>query len=196
MTAKKIAKKKASKKKAAKKTGRKARVTVDWSGLPQSTTQFAELLGVAPGRVSEWIKEGMPAVGGGVRGATTNIYVHQALPWLIPRLRSGYEAEGEQERLAAAKADHQEMVNAEKRQDLVYAHQVAVTFSNAISTLKKTSLSFSSRVSNIVASMDNPAEVREYLLEEVRAFWLDFREELEQLTEEGVTLSSDPDDDD
>jgi hypothetical protein len=195
MTTKKAAKKKASKKKAAKKTtGRKPRTTVDWSSIPLSTTQFAQLLNINPARVSEFTSKGMPACTARVRGSHTNIYLDKALPWVIQRIRRGTEAEGPQERLWTAKARHQELTNAREEKTLVYTHHVAHVFGNAISALKSAAAGFAGRVCNQLAGMDNPAEIRIFLLSESRQFQTAFSDELKKIAEEGVTLADSIDD--
>lgn len=103
----------------------KAKVQMDFhqSVLPKadrdvaaySIADIAELLGVPPGRVSEYIKKGMPAEVDHANAEQTKIYLNKALPWVIQHIRGGADANGAQERLWEAKAQHQELVNEQLR---------------------------------------------------------------------------------
>jgi len=84
---------------------------------PFTPKQFAELLSVNPGRVSEYIKKGMPAEVDHANGCEPKIYLNKALPWVIQHIRGGADGDGPQERLWEAKAQHQELVNERERSE-------------------------------------------------------------------------------
>lgn len=130
-----------------------------------SASQFAELLGVVPASVSQWLDAGMPASRTARQGSRVEIDVTKALPWVLSRR----EPPGSQrERLAKEQADKVALENGVKRRELIHVAQVSDVLSTLAADLAARHDALSGRVANELAGISEPAVIRERLLDEAR----------------------------
>lgn len=134
--------------------------------------EFADLVGKSAKWVGEWIKDGMPAEGGGGRGKPVMIDTVKAIDWLINReikKQVGGEDEDDDRKPRAGTKDGEELltaiakrrkavVEADKAEESVIDLEDAGQFLYAISTLFGNELNgLGARLAPEVAPIDEPA---------------------------------------
>ena len=141
---------------------------------------LAEICGVDPRTVGNWIDEGMPVDGGGGRGRAVEIDTKKVIDWLIVReISKRYgdeEAEGSGGRKGSDEDRALKRLRGEeialrleiKRKEVApvegfmdIALRIASVFASQLDGL-------SSRTCSALAAMDDPAEIRAYLHGETR----------------------------
>ncbi len=145
-----------------------------------TASQFAALLGVTPQAVSQWIDAGMPCKRGKGRGHVVVIDLAAALPWVLARR----EPKGSQrERLAKEQADKVALENAVKRGELIFASQVAEVFSVLSADLASRHDAVPGRLASELAGINEPAVIRERLLDDLRSVRAAFADAIEKLAD-------------
>jgi len=145
-----------------------------------TASQFAELLGVSVQTVTAWIDAGMPCARGRGRGHAVEITPGLALPWVVWRR----EPKGSQrERLAKEQADKVAIENAVKRGELIFASQVAEVFSTLSADLASRHDAVPGRLASELAGINEPAVVRERLLDDLRSVRAAFADAIEKLAD-------------
>lgn len=165
---------------------------------------LADICGVDPRTIGNWIDEGMPIEGGGGRGRAVEIDTKKVIDWLIMReIARRYgddEAEGSggrkgsdedralkrlrgEEIALRLEIKRKEVAPVEGFMDL--ALRIASVFASQLDGL-------SSRTCSDLAAMDDPAEIRAYLHGETRQIRASTAEqlvaEIQQLIEESDEL--------
>jgi phage terminase Nu1 subunit (DNA packaging protein) len=145
--------------------------------LRVNQAKFAEILGKSPEYVRLLSEQGMPAERNGKRGAQVFIHTEKAIAWLVQRERLKVEAElapngatveAETRRLRGAQADLCELEAAEKRGDLVPVEDVQIAISESNVILRGQMEAVASRCCGSLAAMRDAAQIRHYLLGEIR----------------------------
>jgi len=160
--------------------------------LPEfSASTFANLLGVVPSVVTDWIHEGLPCTRVGRRGQLVRVRLEDALPWVIRRR----ETPGSQrERLAKAQADKTELENARRRGELVRTSDVADALARLAADLATRHDGVPGRVASELAGISDPAVIRGRLLDELRAVRGAFADATAQLADAIGAPEADGDD--
>jgi phage terminase Nu1 subunit (DNA packaging protein) len=145
--------------------------------LKVNQSRFAEIVGKSGQYVALLIEQGMPAERSGKRGAAVFIDTGAAIAWLIARERLKVEAElapngetveAETKRLRAAQADLAELEAAEKRGELAPVEDVRIAFSETMVILRMQMEAVASRCAAPLVGRTSAAEIRAYLLGEIR----------------------------
>jgi len=145
--------------------------------LKVNQTKFAEIIGKSSEYVRVLVEQGMPAERSGKRGAAVLIHTEQAIAWIVHRERlkveaelapNGATAEAETKRLRAAQADLAELEAAEKRGELVRAEDVQIAINETMLLLRLQMEAIASRCAAALAGMTDAAQIRHYLLGEIR----------------------------
>ena len=131
-----------------------------------SRNDFAELLGVSGGTVTNWMDAGMPADRTGRQRQVVRITLSKALPWVVSHRET---KGGERERLAAEQADKFALENSRRRGELIYADQVAEVMARIAAELSSRLDAVPGRVAGELAGISDPAVIRQRLLDEHRA---------------------------
>lgn len=141
---------------------------------------FAEICGVDPRTIGNWIDEGMPVQGGGGRGRAVEIETKKAIDWLIVREISRKYGDEESEGSGGRKGtDEDRALKRVRREEISFrlelkrkqaapvdgfmdlALRIASVYASQLDGL-------SSRTCSDLAAMDDPAEIRAYLHGETR----------------------------
>lgn len=140
---------------------------------------FADICGVDPRTVTNWIDEGLPTEGGGGRGRAVEIDTKRAIDWLVAREISrrygedvesndGKKGDDEDRKLKRVRREEIEHRLELKRREagpidgfMDIALRIAGVFSSQLDGL-------SSRTCSDLAAMDDPAEIRAYIHGETR----------------------------
>lgn len=140
--------------------------------------QFAEIIGKSPRTVGEMIAQGLPASRTGKKGAEVQIDTEAAITWLISREvakrvpdldeTEPRSREAEEYLLIKAKRIHQDLVNAEKEQQLANLDEMQQAASAAMILIGSQLDGLAGRLATPLANLDDPAEIRELLLDECR----------------------------
>jgi phage terminase Nu1 subunit (DNA packaging protein) len=142
--------------------------------------EFAELVGCSPPHVAALIREGMPATGGGKRGAPVAIETAEALPWMLDRARRRAEDEhsGPRAALQREQADKAEMQNEARRAELVPTVAVRSMATALVDAFDRAVADAPIRAAERIAATSDPAEVRAILQELVRDVRNDFADRI------------------
>ena len=150
-------------------------------GIIASKKTFADMIGKSPRMVTKYIENGLPVQGGGVRGKAVEIDTEEGINWLIREavakatgLREGDEAppEGTLEhhklRKEAAQADQEEIKAAQAKGINIHIDDVAQIVFEAASIFAQQSDALADRNASELAAIDDPAIIRQQLLDEGR----------------------------
>lgn len=138
-------------------------------GKTVSAKEFAAWHGISQSRVSQLIRDGMPAENEGRRGAKAKINTAAASEWLIERRarqQSG-KRESERERLYREQADEKALSNERERGNLIYRDQVRDVLLMIAQSLASALDGLPGRLANELAHQD-ARPIRERLLNELR----------------------------
>lgn len=151
-------------------------------------SEFAELVGFSARQVHEWIKDGMPAEAGR-RGKECRIDTAAAIRWLIERgsqKRSGDSGEtAEGERLKREQADKIALQNAATRGETVLRVHLRLVLLESNALLAGQLDGVAGRMANELAAINEPAKIRQKLLDEHRRIRAAYADALGQLAESG-----------
>lgn len=153
-----------------------------------SRNQFAELLKVSPGTITNWMDGGMPAQRTGRQRQVVRIHLAKALPWVVAHRET---KGGERERLAKEQADKFAIENARKRGEIIYADQVAETLAKLGAELAARHDAVPGRVAGELAGLTDPATIRQRLLDELRAVRGAFADAIAELADAFGTTEDD-----
>ena len=150
-------------------------------GIIASKKTFADMIGKSPRMVTNYIEDGMPVQGGGGRGKAVEINTEEGINWLIREavakavgLREGDDAppEGTLEhhklRKEAAQADQEEIKAARAKKINIHIDDVAQIVFEAASIFAQQSDALADRNASELAAIDDPATIRQKLLDESR----------------------------
>ena len=140
---------------------------------------FADIIGVSPRMVTNYIEEGLPVVGGGGRGVAVQIETAAALKWLQQRaidkeVGANGDDEGkgtkawEERRLAKIKADRQEFAHAKDQGLHPHIDQVKQVLFEVSAAFGNSLDSIGARLAGELAAESDPAVIRQKLFEESR----------------------------
>ena len=131
-----------------------------------SRRQFAEALQVAPSTVTAWMQAGLPHRNSGRQGRTVSIPLAEALPWLAKHRANA--SDSQRERLAKEQADRVALANAAQRGDHMLRSQVEPVLMTLAANLSASLDAIAGRLATELASVSDPAQVRQRLLAEHR----------------------------
>lgn len=156
-----------------------------------SRARFARMAGVTPQAVSQWIRDGLPAINAGKRGQRVEIGLDDAMPWLIDN--RGAPPGSERERLAKEQADRLALANAETRQELIRAEHVSWFLGEALGGLKLQLLGLPGRLATQLASIDDPALARSTLKNEMTRVLESYKAALDEVMDKAEDNECDQD---
>lgn len=149
--------------------------------------EFAALVGCSPPHVATLIHKGMPATGGGKRGAPVEIDTAQAIPWLLARTERRAEAErsGPRARLQREQADKVATQNEARRAQLASTGAVRAMGDALVDAFDReaTNRKRLARAAERIAVTSEPAEVRAILQEFVRDLRSNFADRIAAMAE-------------
>lgn len=154
-------------------------------------TQFAGLCGVSSSTAHEWKEAGMPCNGGGKRGKTVDVFLDEALPWVIERLARPPEYESERERKAGVEADILEIKKAQMQGTIFDIDTLTGVFAGAITELNAALDTRAAKLCRDVAGLDDVGRIRAVLREDSRGIRQCFAAALAELAERCAVLAED-----
>lgn len=144
---------------------------------PVSQKEFAEIVGLSERSVQHLIKDGLPVVRRGKPGRAAQIDPPVAITWYIKREKERALRNTERKRNAEDRENQHDFWRTEKikletqklEETLIDRAEVLDAMNEAFAQIASGEDSLPARLATTLAKIDNPAEVRKVLLDELRA---------------------------
>lgn len=137
----------------------------------KTTSEFADVCGVTPKCVRDWIADGMPVVRAGQRGAgrESQIDLEAGIRWYFQAHRNALELNQQRARLAKEQADKTAMENAVARGELLSVQTVETEWVRFVSACRAKLLGLPTKLAPRVAKEKKPALCLDLMTTEIHA---------------------------